>query len=138
MVAGHTLFDPLDAVPQVPHVGAVFLVVVAAFGAEFPHIGGEASDGGVGAGGAVAGGFPVGGLGGEPARWAAEAFWTDPTPATWADYERLCRPHYNTTPTADLDAKARTIAVDDILCADDVSLRRLTGGGAARSPASAA
>lgn len=54
-------------------------------------------------------------LGGEAARRAAEAFWTDPTPATWADYERLCRPHYNTTPAADPDAKARTIAVDDIL-----------------------
>lgn len=54
-------------------------------------------------------------LGGPQARHAAQAFWTDPTPATWAAYERLCRPHYNTTPPADPDAKARTIAVDDIL-----------------------
>lgn len=54
-------------------------------------------------------------LGGAPARQAALAFWSDPRPATWADYERLCRPLYNTTPPADPDAKARTIAVDDIL-----------------------
>ena len=54
-------------------------------------------------------------LGGAAARQAAEAFWTDPGPATWADYERLCRPHYNTTPPADPEAKARTISVDEIL-----------------------
>lgn len=54
-------------------------------------------------------------LGGAAARQAAEAFWTDPTASTWAAYERLCRPHYNTTPAADPDAKARTIAVDEIL-----------------------
>jgi len=54
-------------------------------------------------------------LGGAEARRAAERFWLDPAPATWADYERLCRPHYNTTPAADPEAKARTIAVDEIL-----------------------
>jgi pimeloyl-ACP methyl ester carboxylesterase len=54
-------------------------------------------------------------LGGAASRDAAERFWTDPTPTTWADYERLCRPHYNTTPPADPEAKARSIAVDDIL-----------------------
>lgn len=54
-------------------------------------------------------------LGGAEAREAARAFWTDPTPATWDEYERLCRPHYNTTPPADPQAKARTIAVDAIL-----------------------
>jgi pimeloyl-ACP methyl ester carboxylesterase len=54
-------------------------------------------------------------LGGPEARRSAQAFWTDPTPATWADYERVCRPHYNTSPVADPDAKARTIAVDEIL-----------------------
>lgn len=54
-------------------------------------------------------------LGGAAARDAAERFWTDPTPATWDTYERVCRPHYNTTPPSDPDAKARTIAVDDIL-----------------------
>jgi proline iminopeptidase len=54
-------------------------------------------------------------LGGPEARRVAEAFWLDPGPATWAAYERICRPHYNTTPPADPDAKARTIAVDPIL-----------------------
>lgn len=54
-------------------------------------------------------------LGGPEARHAAQAFWTDPTPATWADYERVCRPLYNPTPPADPQAKVRTIAVDDIL-----------------------
>jgi pimeloyl-ACP methyl ester carboxylesterase len=54
-------------------------------------------------------------LGGPEARRAAEAFWTNPTPASWAEYERICRPHYNPTPPADPDAKQRTIAVDDIL-----------------------
>ena len=54
-------------------------------------------------------------LGGPEARRAAQAFWTDPTPATWAEYERVCRPLYNPTPPADPQAKARTIAVDDIL-----------------------
>jgi proline iminopeptidase len=54
-------------------------------------------------------------LGGPEARRVAEAFWLDPGPATWDAYERVCRPHYNTTPPADPQAKARTIAVDDIL-----------------------
>jgi proline iminopeptidase len=54
-------------------------------------------------------------LGGTDARRAAETFWTDPTAATWADYERVCRPHYNTTQPGNDDAKRRTIAVDEIL-----------------------
>ena len=54
-------------------------------------------------------------LGGAAARDAARAFWTDPQPSTWAEYERVCRPLYNTTPPADPQAKARTIAVDEIL-----------------------
>lgn len=47
-------------------------------------------------------------LGGEPARAAAEAFWTDPGEATWALYQQLCTPLYNTQPPADPDARART------------------------------
>lgn len=54
-------------------------------------------------------------LGGAPAREAARAFWLDPGPATWATYEALCRPHYNPTPPPDPQAKARTVAVDEIL-----------------------
>lgn len=37
-------------------------------------------------------------LGGAPARAAAEAFWTEPNERTWADYNRLCKHLYNTTP----------------------------------------
>lgn len=37
-------------------------------------------------------------LGGPQAEAAARALWLQPGPATWADYERHCRPHYNTTP----------------------------------------
>lgn len=54
-------------------------------------------------------------LGGAAAREAARAFWLDPGPDTWATYERLCRPLYNPTPPADPEAKARTLAVDEIL-----------------------
>lgn len=36
-------------------------------------------------------------LGGPDAEAAARAFWEHPEPATWAVYERLCRPLYNTT-----------------------------------------
>lgn len=54
-------------------------------------------------------------LGGAPAREAARAFWLDPGPATWATYEALCRPLYNPTPPPDPQAKARTVAVDEIL-----------------------
>lgn len=54
-------------------------------------------------------------LGGRAARDAAQAFWLDPNAATWAAYERVCRPLYNTTPPADPQAKSRTIAVDEIL-----------------------
>lgn len=46
-------------------------------------------------------------LGGQPARDAAEAFWTRPGATTWATYEALCRPLYNTTPPSDPDASAR-------------------------------
>jgi pimeloyl-ACP methyl ester carboxylesterase len=54
-------------------------------------------------------------LGGATARQVAEAFWTDPTPASWADYERICRPLYNPTPPSDPDARHRTVSVDEIL-----------------------
>lgn len=37
-------------------------------------------------------------FGGPEAAASARAFWTQPNAATWAVYERLCRPHYNRTP----------------------------------------
>lgn len=52
---------------------------------------------------------------GAEARQVAEAFWLDPGAATWAAYERVCRPLYSTRPPDDPLAKARTIAVDEIL-----------------------
>ena len=56
-------------------------------------------------------------LGGEAARAAAEAFWTAPGEATWAPYQQLCTPLYNTQPPADALARARTVFNNDILFA---------------------
>jgi pimeloyl-ACP methyl ester carboxylesterase len=55
-------------------------------------------------------------LGGAEARAAAEAFWTQPNAQTWAEYNRVCKRHYNTTPQ-DEDAGLRTIFNTDILFA---------------------
>jgi pimeloyl-ACP methyl ester carboxylesterase len=55
-------------------------------------------------------------LGGAEARATAEAFWTQPNERTWADYNRVCKRHYNTTPQ-DEDAGRRTIFNTDILFA---------------------
>jgi proline iminopeptidase len=54
-------------------------------------------------------------LGGETARAAAEAFWTDPCEATWRPYERHCLPLYNTRPPADPEARHRARLREDIL-----------------------
>ncbi len=53
-------------------------------------------------------------LGGAAARAAAERFWTAPDAASWADYGRLCRPHYNRRP-ADSEAAQRTLFKSEIL-----------------------
>lgn len=53
--------------------------------------------------------------GGAAARDAAERFWTDPNPATWAEYTRVCLHLYNTQPPADPDARARTVFNEEIL-----------------------
>jgi pimeloyl-ACP methyl ester carboxylesterase len=45
----------------------------------------------------------------------ARAFWSTPTPQTWADYWQGCRHLYNTQPPADSDAGARVMANYDIL-----------------------
>jgi proline iminopeptidase len=37
-------------------------------------------------------------LGGAQARAVADAFWRDPNAETWAAYDRVCKPLYNTTP----------------------------------------
>ena len=56
-------------------------------------------------------------LGGAPARAAAEAFWTAPGEQTWAPYQQLCTPLYNTQPPTDEHARERTLFNTDILFA---------------------
>ena len=56
-------------------------------------------------------------LGGDAAREAACAFWTDPCDATWAPYQQLCTPLYNTRPPADPLARERTLFNTEILFA---------------------
>ena len=55
-------------------------------------------------------------LGGAEARAVAEAFWTTPNEATWADYNRVCKRWYNTRP-ADEDAGRRIVFNEPILFA---------------------
>jgi len=55
-------------------------------------------------------------LGGQEAGAAARAFWTEPSPATWARYNKHCRDVYNPTP-ADPNGRARTVFNEDILFA---------------------
>ena len=55
-------------------------------------------------------------LGGTEARAVAEAFWTEPNAATWADYNRVCKGHYNTTPQSE-EAGARILFNTDVLFA---------------------
>ncbi len=55
-------------------------------------------------------------LGGAEARTVAEAFWTQPDAQTWADYNRVCKRWYNTTPQ-DEEAGQRTVFNTDILFA---------------------
>ena len=55
-------------------------------------------------------------LGGTEARAVAEAFWTEPNAATWADYNRVCKRHYNTTPQSE-EASARILFNTDVLFA---------------------
>ena len=56
-------------------------------------------------------------LGGPAARDAAERFWTAPSASTWAAYNTLCKPHYNTRPPMNDDANRRTVFNEDILFA---------------------
>jgi proline iminopeptidase len=56
-------------------------------------------------------------LGGEPARRVAEAFWTRPGEATWAEYQRVCKPFYNTRPAPDAQAGQRILFNEPILFA---------------------
>jgi proline iminopeptidase len=52
---------------------------------------------------------------GRQARALAEAFWTAPTPASWAAYWSGCRKLYNTTEPRDPDAAGRGLMREEIL-----------------------
>jgi proline iminopeptidase len=56
-------------------------------------------------------------LGGPAARDAAERFWRAPGETTWADYNRVCKPHYNTVQPANDDAHRRIVFNEAILFA---------------------
>jgi pimeloyl-ACP methyl ester carboxylesterase len=56
-------------------------------------------------------------LGGPEAREVAERFWTAPSPATWAPYNLVCKPHYNTVRPANDDAGRRIVFNEEILFA---------------------
>jgi len=56
-------------------------------------------------------------LGGAEAREVAERFWTAPSPATWAPYNAVCKPHYNTVAPANDEASQRIVFNEDILFA---------------------
>jgi proline iminopeptidase len=54
-------------------------------------------------------------LGGAAARESCERFWTRPDAASWADYERVCRPLYNVVAKPGGAASKRLIANEPIL-----------------------
>jgi proline iminopeptidase len=54
-------------------------------------------------------------LGGAEARAVAQAFWETPGEGTWARYQQVCSPLYNTRPPADPLARGRTLFNNDIL-----------------------
>jgi pimeloyl-ACP methyl ester carboxylesterase len=54
-------------------------------------------------------------LGGPEARAVAERFWIEPSAATWADYNRVCKPHYNTVQPLNDDATRRIVFNEEIL-----------------------
>ena len=76
-------------------------------------------------------------LGGRLAGAAAQTFWSAPSPETWVDYQRLCRPLYNTQ-AADPQASMRTVYNDDILFAsasgEQQTMNLLPGLAATRCP----
>lgn len=76
-------------------------------------------------------------LGGAEARAAAEAFWRDPGPATWAPYLRVCMPLYNTRP-GDPQARSRIVFEEPILFAsaggEQRTMNLLPGLANARCP----
>ena len=77
-------------------------------------------------------------LGGADARAVAERFWTAPSAATWAPYNAVCKPHYNTVrPTGD-EASQRMVFNEEILftsaAGEQQSMDLLPGLGHAQCP----
>lgn len=62
-------------------------------------------------------------LGGPAARAVAEAFWTNPNPQTWDDYNRVCKHLYNTTPQS-AEAGERIVFNTEILFASAAGEQR--------------
>lgn len=56
-------------------------------------------------------------LGGAEARDVADRFWSAPSAETWAPYNLVCKPHYNTAPPSNDDAGRRIVFNEDILFA---------------------
>ena len=77
-------------------------------------------------------------LGGTAARAAAQAFWQAPDAATWATYNQVCMPLYNTRPAADPQARGRTLFNEPILFAsasgEQQTMNLLPGLAAAACP----
>jgi proline iminopeptidase len=77
-------------------------------------------------------------LGGAEARAVAERFWRRPSEETWAEYNRVCKPHYNTRPGS-ADAPARIVFNEPILFAsvggEQQTMDLLPGLANARCPA---
>jgi proline iminopeptidase len=77
-------------------------------------------------------------LGGLEAREAAERFWREPRTDTWAPYQRLCLPLYNTTAARSSDAAQRTVYNEAILFAsasgEQQRMNLLPGLAQARCP----
>jgi pimeloyl-ACP methyl ester carboxylesterase len=77
-------------------------------------------------------------LGGPAARDAAQAFWQAPDAASWAAYNQVCMPLYNTRPAADPLARGRTRFNEAILYAsaggEQRTMNLLPGLAAAACP----
>lgn len=54
-------------------------------------------------------------LGGHEAREAAHAFWSAPRAESWAVYDRICKPHYNTSRPEHDHATQRIVFNEEIL-----------------------
>lgn len=77
-------------------------------------------------------------LGGPAAREVAERFWRQPCAQTWAPYQRVCLPLYNTTAVRSPEAAQRTVYHEAILFAsaggEQQSMNLLPGLARAQCP----